>query len=62
MRLDLISDDITFVTLKNNQLVEHHVLTGDFIVLKLQEPGITEELVLHWLTGFMKSAVEASDA
>lgn len=57
MRIDLMSDDITLVALKKGQLVVHTTLEADFIVSKLQEPGVTEDEIFRWLKGYVDAAV-----
>ena len=58
MRIDLLSDDITFVVLKAGQLVEDHVLEANFVLAKLREPGMTEDKVLAWLKGYVDEVVK----
>lgn len=57
MRIDLLSDDITMVALKKEQLVVHTTLEADFIVSKLKEPGVTEDEVFRWLKGYIDAAI-----
>ncbi len=57
MSIDLMSDDITLVSLKKGHLVKHTVLEADFIVSKLKEPGATEDDILRWLKGYVDAAI-----
>lgn len=59
MRLDLLSNDLTFVVLKTGLLVEHHVLTGEMFAAQLKEPGMTEAKVWKFLRDLMKDAIAA---
>jgi hypothetical protein len=58
MRLDLMSDDITFVALEKGQLVEVSVLEANFIAEKLRTPGATEENILYLIQTHMKGAID----
>lgn len=58
MRIDLMSDDITFVALEEGQLVQVSVLEADFIAEKLRTPGTTEASILHLIQTHMKGAID----
>lgn len=58
MRIDLMSDDMTFVALDKGHLVEVSVLEADFIAQKLKEPGATEAKILHLIQNQMKRAID----
>lgn len=49
MRIDLMSNDITFVALQGGLLVEHHTLRAEEFAAKMQEGGMTEARILAWL-------------
>jgi hypothetical protein len=53
MRLDLLSDDITFVALQHGKLVERSTLSGEEIARQLRVTGMTEDKMMAWLTGHM---------
>lgn len=59
MSMDLLSNNLTFVTLKDKQLVQHSVLTGDEMLEKMQEPGIKAIDFTRWLKSYMKAAIDA---
>jgi len=58
MRIDLISDDITFVTLQAGQLTERSCISADEIGRRLKEKDMTEEKMLAWITGYMSQAAK----
>jgi hypothetical protein len=58
MRIDLMSDDITFVALEKGQLVQVSVLEADFIAEKLRTPGTTEGTILTLIQTHMKEAID----
>jgi hypothetical protein len=58
MRLDLLSDNLDFVTLRQGQLVLREHVTGEALVEKMREPGMTEERFHAWLVGKMKAAID----
>lgn len=53
MRIDLLSDDVTFVALEGNQLVARMTISGDEIARQLRVPGMTEDKMLAWFTRHM---------
>ena len=53
MRLDLLSDDLTFVALQDGKLVERSTLSGDEIARQLRVAGMTEDKMMAWFTGHM---------
>jgi hypothetical protein len=57
MRIDLLSDDITFVALQEGQLVRVSGITPDEIESKLREEGIDEGRMLAWIKGYINDAV-----
>ena len=59
MRIDLLSDDITFVVLKDKKLVEHSALMGAEMMEKMAEPGMKPKTFTTWLRGKMQAAVDA---
>lgn len=59
MRLDLFTDDLVFVVLKEGQLVEHEKLAVEDLVAQLKEPGMTETGFKAWLTDHMRAAIKA---
>jgi len=59
MRIDLMSNDMTFVALEKKQLVEKSVITADYFVAQLQTPGTTETHILRLIQKHMKDAVDA---
>ncbi len=59
MRIDLISDDMVFVALKDGQLVERSHITRDQLEAKLRERGTTEDGILAWLQEFINDTVAA---
>ncbi len=59
MRVDLLSDDITFVVLKDKQLVQHAVLSGEEIMRRMSTPGLKPAEFTAWLRGQMQAAVDA---
>ncbi len=59
MRIDLLSDDIVFVALKNKQLVEHSRISSEEMVAKFREPGATEKGIMAWIEEKANAAVEA---
>lgn len=58
MRIDLMSDDMTFVALDKGHLVEVSVLEADFVAQKLKESGATEAKILHLIQNQMKRAID----
>lgn len=58
MRLDLLSDDLTFMVLRDNQLVTHATVTADMVTSWLTEHDMTQEKLLARLTAHMKAAVD----
>lgn len=58
MRLDLISDDITFVVNRNKQLVFHSGITGDEIAQRLAQPNAKASNFTAWLRMKMKAVVD----
>jgi hypothetical protein len=59
MRIDLLSDDLTFVVLHDKQLVQHSGVTGDEMMRRLAMPGMKASMFTAWLRGQMKAAVDA---
>lgn len=57
MRIDLISDEVTFVVLREGQLVEYARIAPDDIVAKFKEEGATEARFLAWLQTYINDAV-----
>lgn len=58
LRIDLMSDDMTFVVMKNQVLVEEFVVTAEETTKILAQPHITEDKVLIWLHRHMKRAID----
>jgi hypothetical protein len=58
MRIDLMSDDITFVALEKNQLVQTSVLEAHYLVEEMQRAGMTETNILRIIQDHMKGAVD----
>lgn len=58
MRIDLMSDDITFVVLEKNQLVQKSVLAADYLAEQLKTPGTSETYILGIIQRHMKSAMD----
>lgn len=58
MRIDLLSDDVTFVALKDGQLQQYMALAADDFAKWLHEPGMTSEAIMVRFTGLMKETVE----
>lgn len=59
MRIDLLSDDITFVQLKDNQLVMHSALSGEEMMQRMATPGLKASEFTAWLRGKMQACVDA---
>lgn len=58
MRLDLLSDDLVFVVLKDGKLVEHSQVSADRMMAQMREPGMTESGLKAWLTDRIREAVK----
>jgi hypothetical protein len=58
MRIDLMSDDITFVALEKGQLVQVSVIEAAFMEETLRRPGATETSVLALIQQHMKGAID----
>lgn len=57
MRIDLMSDDLTFVAWENQQLVMKSTLSSGEIEATLRKPGTTENTVLSLIDKHMRQAV-----
>ena len=58
MRIDLMSDDIAVVALKDKQLVVHSRIGAEDIADLLGNPGASEGSVMAFIQRRMKSAIE----
>lgn len=62
MRIDLLSDDLTFVALKGEALEQHDVLLGEDLIARMRVPGTKATDVTALIRGKMKAAVDAGMA
>jgi hypothetical protein len=62
MRLDLLSDNLDFVVLREGQLVLQEQVLGETIADRLREPGMTSERLMSWLVGKMKAVIAEGKA
>lgn len=62
MRIDLLSNDLTFVALKKGQLVQHSVVTSDELMQRMATPGMDALKFAEWLREQMKSTLDAGMA
>jgi len=62
MRLDLLSDNLDFVVLRDGQLVLREQVLGDTIAQRMREPGMTSDRLIAWLVEKMKAAISEGTA
>ncbi len=58
MRLDLLSDSLDFVSLRQGQLALREQVTGEVLVEKMSEAGMTEDRFRAWLVAKMKATID----
>lgn len=58
MRIDLMSDDITFVVRRNKQLVQHSVILADDIMTQLAGVESREATFMHLISGKAAEVVD----
>lgn len=62
MRIDLLSDDIVFVTLQSGKLAEFSQIPSVEMGAKLREEGMNESRIMSWIKGCIDEAIQAGMA